>query len=181
MKHLDKHNKSLEKKIVKQKKINEYKEEFIEHKRKLMNDASKNNKQDKLKQEYQKFMRKKSIGPDQVCFCCQGLFFPRQVVPFNDNTREDLIKTFDEKFAKQNTQQQCEYEEEYDVDMEPKISNSLIDNYNSYHLCKTCLKHTNEVKLPPLAAVPNIAFPEVPDCIKKLNELERIMCSPYIL
>lgn len=76
-------------------------EEFIEYRQRYINILEeRNSKSDKLVLDY---FTNRSVGPTCVCFCCQGLFFPRQVFAKNlekiVETAEKFVSTKDSKQA----------------------------------------------------------------------------------
>lgn len=112
----------------------------------------------------------RSVGPTCVCFCCQGLFFPRQVLV---KDLEKIVKTA-ENFV--STKASKEIQE--DFNRENFVSQ--IHNYASGYVCKTCDKHLSQAKVPKLAAIENLKFQDIPECLSRLSPLEQIMVSPYI-
>ncbi|XP_055687292.1 uncharacterized protein LOC129792356 [Lutzomyia longipalpis] len=89
--------------------------------------------------------------PNYVCASCEGLFFKHSV---------QLLKI-----------EKCKYHDKNYLDEISKISD---------YCCTTCYNSLNRNKLPTLATKNGLKFPDIPECLLELNELEERMCSPII-
>ena len=97
-------------------------------------------------------------GPTVVCVCCGGLFFQHYMEPFDE---EGL----------------CQYLGEENMQRIKCVPSNRSD---PQFLCKNCLRYVVAQKMPPLAICNGLAFPQVNDCILRLNELEERIVSPRI-
>lgn len=114
----------------------------------------------------QKFIRGKQLGPDCICFCCQGLFFPyslRQV-----NKTEFFVEIFKHiptsKILKKDR----------------RAFLKEIDNYESDTICTTCHRDVKNGNVPKFAANENLRYPDIPQCLTNLSSLSIRMISPYL-
>ncbi|XP_055685660.1 uncharacterized protein LOC129791526 [Lutzomyia longipalpis] len=89
--------------------------------------------------------------PNYVCASCEGLFFKHSVQLLNI--------------------EKCKYHDKNYLEEISKISD---------YCCTTCYNSLNKNKLPTLATKNGLKFPEIPECLLELNELEERMCSPII-
>ncbi|XP_055685430.1 uncharacterized protein LOC129791330 isoform X1 [Lutzomyia longipalpis] len=106
--------------------------------------------QDKSRTLLEFFEKRKEV-PEFICGCCECIFFKHSV-------RKLKID-------------KCKYSNKSDLEDFLKISD---------YCCNTCLYSLNKNKLPKLAVKNGLAFPEVPDCIKELSDLEERMVAPIL-
>ncbi|XP_055695158.1 uncharacterized protein LOC129796986 isoform X2 [Lutzomyia longipalpis] len=97
------------------------------------------------------FFDKRKQVTHYICGCCEGKFFRHNVKELNIN--------------------KCKYKNKSDLEDFLKISK---------YCCTTCHTYLNRNKLPTLAIKNGLAFPEIPDCLKDLSELEERMVAPII-
>jgi hypothetical protein len=55
-----------------------------------------------------------------------------------------------------------------------------MHNDKQTYICKTCSKNIEEHKIPKLCLNNGLDFPELPQCIKELNNLEERLVSPRV-
>lgn len=108
----------------------------------------------------------REIGPDQICFCCEGVFFPHSAPTVNKRDFFDAVR---------NSVPQTK------ILMKDKLAFlEQIDNLNTNALCTTCRKYIMKGDVPNLASTPNLKFVEIPECIQRLTPLAEIFVSPII-
>uniref|UniRef100_A0A8D9E244 ATP-dependent DNA helicase n=1 Tax=Cacopsylla melanoneura TaxID=428564 RepID=A0A8D9E244_9HEMI len=103
------------------------------------------------------FLISKNKGPDNICCCCDNLFFEKSVIVFD-------IQKLKENYA--------------GSDFETFLSK--ICNAPSNLICSTCLSHVKKGRVPKTALSNQLEYPEIPPCLEALSPLEERMCAPYI-
>ncbi|XP_055680639.1 uncharacterized protein LOC129788528 [Lutzomyia longipalpis] len=96
------------------------------------------------------FSKRKQVT-EFICGCCEGKFFKHNVKKLNID--------------------RCKYKNKSDLEDFLKISQ---------YCCTTCHLYLNRNKLPTLAIKNGLEFPEIPDCLKDLSDLEERMVAPII-
>ncbi|XP_055685061.1 uncharacterized protein LOC129791128 [Lutzomyia longipalpis] len=96
------------------------------------------------------FSKRKQVT-EFICGCCEGKFFKHNVKKLNID--------------------RCKYKNKSDLEDFLKISQ---------YCCTTCHLYLNKNKLPTLAIKNGLDFPEIPDCLKDLSDLEERMVAPII-
>ncbi|XP_054152817.1 repetitive organellar protein-like [Oppia nitens] len=113
-------------------------------------------KNKKILKNLEKFEEAKFMGPTEMCSCCGCLWFKTQVRSYNILNNIKLNKN----------------------------DKDLVDFFNvgeNCQFCNTCFQDISKGKVPRLALSHGLMFPEIPDCIQKLNDLEERMVSARII
>lgn len=155
-------DKISKRKELAEKKQKDFIDEFLEYRNNYFEKIQKSN--ENLDKNLLNFFIARTVEPTRVCYCCQGMFFPRQV---NSANFEKIMKK-----AEESTHNRREFDRE--------SFKEQICNYDSNDLCKTCYGHIIKGNFARLAANENIRLREIPECVTRLSPLEQIMCSPYI-
>ncbi|XP_054166272.1 uncharacterized protein LOC128963769 [Oppia nitens] len=103
-----------------------------------------------------KFEDAKLLGPTEICSCCGCLWFITQIRSFN------IVN-----FTKLNDNEKAQ-----------------IDFFNlkeNCHFCNTCYQDILKSKIPRLSLSHGLMFPEIPECLNSLNDLEERMVSARII
>src|SRR5882757_3040333 len=90
-------------------------------------------------------------GPTIVCNCCGGLFFKQSIFKFEKEISPDLLAIIRQMPTGPETR-----------------------------LCFTCRKSAIDGKVPKLCLANGLAFPELPDVLVGLTELEKRLSSPRV-
>lgn len=113
-----------------------------------------------------RFLKQVSKMPDNICICCEGLFY--KIKRFDIST---LYNSFNKKHVDQ-PELLISFE-----DFEKCIKNA--DIYTG--LCHTCYNNINRGKIPILSTSSSgLKLPNLPDCVKNLTELEERIVCPYV-
>jgi len=151
--------------IEKQKKKNNIRkrlksDEYLQRKR------QKKNEKDRERSEYQlqRGEMKKSIegmigkyekairdGPTIVCSCCAGLYFPQSIQIWSKGMSSELMTIVRQVYTAEVIQ-----------------------------LCRTCRRYVAQGLVPRLCLANGLAFPDLPDVLKGLTELEERLSSPRL-
>ena len=115
------------------------------------------------------FINNRKLGPNEVCICCNCLFYESSTKNFNEINLRTKFRNIKLNGKLKNKE----------LDEETFIYN--IKNSNSTVICTTCLKHANEGKIPIMAATENLRFAKIPKEISCLSDIEERMVSPYIV
>lgn len=112
------------------------------------------------------FLKNVNKMPNQVCVCCEGLFYK--------------IKPFDEKILFNNFNKNHEKHSELlisSTDFEKCIKNTK----KFTGICHTCCDSIKKGKIPILSTSSSgLKLPDLPDCVKSLTELEERFVCPYV-
>ncbi|CAH0384546.1 unnamed protein product [Bemisia tabaci] len=99
----------------------------------------------------------RSDFPNSICMFCEGLFFPHS------------IRTLDWE----------ELEEKLGLRSFCAISRS-VSSVVTDKVCITCQQYVKKGKIPKLAVINGLKFPDIPACLANLKPLEERMVAPYI-
>ena len=113
----------------------------------------KSSKSKTLEQLITKFHNAVSNGPVYICTCCDQLWYKHSVC------LADKIRASNPNAV--------------------KLLQNITSVNNAEWLCQTCMKHLKSGKVPPLAVVNRMKFPEKPTFFD-LNELERRLIAPRL-
>ena len=102
-----------------------------------------------------KFIKKRKETPNNVCACCETLWFSNSVINLATTKRHSKLGN--------------------DV-----FSEKIINDKNTNKICKTCDRNIRHGKIPKLATSNGLKFPFVDDSIKNLTDLEAVMVAPII-
>jgi len=108
-----------------------------------------------LEVKIREFNKHVKWGPNQVCLCCKGLWFPSQVT--------EISRAFVESKASLLNH-----------------SSDLLSDDNKLQLCSTCLRNIALGKKPKFAIINGLDFPDLPPCLKGLTPLEERLISPRL-
>ncbi|KAJ8678080.1 hypothetical protein QAD02_013867 [Eretmocerus hayati] len=105
------------------------------------------------------FLRDKEEGPENVCDSCDNLFSPKSMKTLN-------IETWEQKYPKQ--------------DQYFKNFISILKT-KSGSVCLSCYKALIKYEIPKMAASEDLGFPDLPEEITSLFDVEERMVAPYVL
>lgn len=117
------------------------------------------------------FMMKKKQGPSYTCACCQRLLFQNQVQRIQSKhfeNKSDSIRLIAEKCISDKYMHQCN-----------KTCDKDCPN-SSLWLCRTCYRKISNGQLPAESAINNLELTDIPEVLKKLNNLEKHLVCLHI-
>jgi len=105
------------------------------------------------------FNIKVKLGPAQICLCCKGLWFPKQI----------------NKLSRAYLEEHCEFREEI-----YQNARQLAFTGESFKFCVTCHSNIKACRKPKGAISNGLDFPEIPHCLRGLTPLEERLISPRL-
>ena len=181
-----KKNKELRKKRNDQKKSKKYQEENKEERTKSQKEYFQQNKEDISEQQKSyreekeqdlpdqlKRFRKECQGPIFTCCCCMRDLFQRSV----EEIKGPLEKMLTEKnmLGYLNFDQSLKIKDEFQFESETKRIRE------GFSLCKTCISYLKKSKMPPMCWKNNLAPAKIPNCLKKLSDLEKQLITKNLI
>ena len=142
--------------------------EDISEQQKSYREEKKQDLPDQLKR-----FRKECQGPIFTCCCCMRDLFQRSV----EEIKGPLEKMLTEKnmLGYLNFDQSLKIKDEFQFESETKRIRE------GFSLCKTCISYLKKSKMPPMCWKNNLAPAKIPNCLKKLSDLEKQLITKNLI
>lgn len=142
-----------------------FQELFINFRNQFQNELILELKKSKKGKAMLQYIESRKQTPNQICICCNGLFFERSVLNFELShflNRFNANHLIENKLSVEN------------------FTKKIVANGDSKKVCRTCKDNIFNGIIPQLAPCNGFGLDTGPDSVLKLSPLEERFLSPYI-